>query len=305
MAKNIRHSFRELAATALILLAAGVMTGCQHPGQDTKDSDEDNQQVLRIGVNLPSPGLISGISSDDVSGIEVDLAVAVAQELDLISTDAEIAWVPMRSDAIADGLASGDLDFGIGQLQPAEPNDDVAWVGPYVDVTAALLVRADSQEAIGDDTITLADTVVTSLADLDESAVCIVEGSAAQGVKIPADEMITQRTVSECETGMRSGRYDAVAADDLQLAGVLVDKSRTESYQMLKWPELTDDDDAQTATDQYWIGTTPQHCEAAALALQQLAEDGTLDELLNPWDKSLDYSPALVQAGDISAESCS
>src|SRR5699024_10006533 len=117
------------------------MTGCQHPGQDTKDSDEDNQQVLRIGVNLPSPGLISGI--------ELYLALAVAQELDLISTDPVIAWVRMRADAIADGMASGDLDFGIGQLQSAEPNDDVAWVGQYVDVTAALLVRADSQEAIG------------------------------------------------------------------------------------------------------------------------------------------------------------
>src|SRR5699024_946968 len=142
VAKNIRHSVRELAATALILLAAGAMSGCQHRGQDTQDSDQDNQQAPRIRVKLPSPGLNSGISSEHASGIEVDLAVAVAQELDLISTDPEIAWVPMRADAIADGLASGDLDFGIGQLQPAEPNDDVAWVGPYVDVTAALLVRA-------------------------------------------------------------------------------------------------------------------------------------------------------------------
>src|SRR5699024_7914169 len=124
---------------------------------------------------------------------------------------------------------------------------------------------------------------------LDESAVCIVEGSAAQGVKIPADEMITQRTVSECETGMRSGRYDAVAADDLQLAGVLVDKSRTESYQMLKWPELTDGDDAQTATDQYWIGTTPQHGEAAAIALQQFAEDGGLAGWSNPRVKAIGH----------------
>ncbi len=304
MAKNIRHSFRALVAIALILLTAGVLTSCQYPGQDPNESGENNQQILRIGVNLPSPGLISGISADEVSGLEVDVAVAVAKELDLVSTDGEIAWVPVKADAIADDLKSADLDFAIGQLQPAEPNDDVVWVGPYVDVTAALLVREDSQDAVRDDSIPLADTVVTSLADLDDSAVCIVEGSTADGAKIPAEETITQRTASECETGMRSGRYDAVAADDLQLAGILADKARPESYQLLKWSELTDDDDAQTLTDQYWIGTTPQHCEATVVALQQLADDGTLEELLNRWDESLDYVPNMVQAGDISAESC-
>ena len=176
------------------------MTGCQHPGQDTKDSDEDNQQVLRIGVNLPSPGLISGISSDDVSGIEVDLAVAVAQELDLISTDPEIAWVPMRAEDLADGLASDDLDFAIGQLQPAEPNDNVAWVGPYVDVTAALC-PSRSQEAIGDDTITLADTGDVACGS---GRVGRVHSGGVSSPRCQDPPPITQRTVSECETGMRS-----------------------------------------------------------------------------------------------------
>ena len=70
-----------------------------------------------------------------------------------------------------------------------------------------------------------------------------------------------------------------MAADDLNPVFWLI--SLEPSHISLKWPELTDDDDAQTATDQYWIGTTPQHCEARII-LQQLAEDGTLDELLNP-----------------------
>ena len=301
----MQQLFRKLTPTAVILLAAVVVTGCQHSEQDTKGTDDSNQQVLRIGVSLPSPGLISGVSANDISGVEVDLAVAVAKEVDLVSTADEIAWVPMRAEDLADGLASDDLDFAIGQLQPAEPNDNVAWVGPYVDVTAALLVRTSSQDGIPNDSITLANTTVTSLADLDESAVCIVEGSTAAGAEIPADETITQRTASECETGMRSGRYDAVAADDLQLAGVLADKSDTESYQILKWPELADDDVAQKLTDQYWIGTTPQHCEATAVALQQLADAGTLDELLNRWSESQDYSPTVVQAEEISAKSCS
>lgn len=288
----------------LILLAAGVVSGCQYPGQGNQESDNTSQQVLRIGVSLPSPGLISGISPDDVSGIEVDLAVAIAKELELVSGARDIAWVPMRSDAMADGLASGDLDFALGQLQPAEPSDAVAWVGPYVEATAGLLVRNDSEDATPDASAPFANTVVTSLADLNDSTVCVVDGSAADGTTFSAAEAIPQRTVSECETGMRSGRYDAVAADDLQLAGILSDTSGTEEYQLLQWSQLPDAQNDQMVHHQYWIGTTQQHCDATSAALQQLADDGTLEGLLNRWDESLNFTPKLVQAEDISAKFC-
>src|SRR5699024_11240384 len=89
----------------------------------------------------------------------------------------------------------------------------------------------------------IAHGAVGSLDDLEDAAVCVVAGSLADGAQIPADEHTKQQTVSACETGMRSGRYDAIAADDVQLAGLLGSSSIPAAYEMLLWSDLASDGD--------------------------------------------------------------
>src|SRR5699024_8284830 len=151
---------------------------------------------------------------------------------------------------------------------------------------------------------------VGSLDDLEDAAVCVVAGSLADGAQIPADEHTKQQTISACETGMRSGRYDAIAADDVQLAGLLESSSTPEAYEMLLWSDLAADGDEdipeqlQTAVG-YRMGTTPQQCEATAPALRQLISDGVGRELFSQWDEPLDYVPGLIEAVDVTTRHCS
>ena len=105
-----------------------------------------------------------------------------------------------------------------------------------------------------------------------EAHVCVVENSVIDWL-IPVDDVTIQQTVTECEVGMRSGRYEAIAADDLQLAGVLMDRNLGSNYELLSWSDVADNEAANVAEEllesyQYWIGTDPSRCDALAEALR-------------------------------------
>lgn len=296
---------------ASALSAALLLTGCDTAEEEPEDSEAEEQPLTTISVRLAAPGLISGTDPEHVSGAEVDVAVALSEQLEVINDAEEIAWVPFNASETAEQLDSGAVDLVIGQFSNANLTDEIAWVGPYVHVEAGLLTRSStsaddeaSPEYIGTET-------VSSLDDLENASVCVVAGSLADGVDIPAAEVTTQRTITECETGMRSGRYDVVAADDLQLAGLLADAASSEAYTMQLWSELADasDDDAALpdqllTSGSYWIGTTPEQCEATATALTELVSEGVVEDIFNQWQDTIDYAPEVVEPDQVTTQHC-
>lgn len=309
MAKKRLQNFQALSIVATALSAALILTGCDNTEDEPTDSAAEDQQLTNIGVSLAAPGLISGIDPTNVSGVEVDLAVELSQQLEVISAAEEVTWVPVESSQAAEQLETGVLDLVIGQIAGAHLDDDIAWVGPYLSVEAGLLVRSGTSPTGEDTQDSIATETVSSLEDLEEAAVCVVADSVADGAQIPAGELTTQHTITECETGMRSGRYDAIAADDVQLAGLLGNSPVPDAYETVLWSDLAEGSDEDIpeqllTVDEYWIGTTPQQCDAAAEALEQLVSDGVVEDLFNQWDETTDYEPQLIEAAEITTQHC-
>lgn len=310
MAKKRLQNIQALPIIATALSAALMLIGCDTTEDEPDDSAAENQQLTNVGISLAAPGLISGIDPANVSGAEVDLVVDLSKQMEVISDSEEVSWVPAEDSQVTEQLETGELDLVIGQITAANLEDDIAWVGPYISVEAGLLVRSDTSPESESSQDYIAHGTVGSLDDLEDAAVCVVAGSLADGAQIPADEHTKQQTINACETGMRSGRYDAIAADDVQLAGFLGSSSNPEAYEMLLWSELAADDDADIpeqlqTSGEYWMGTTPEQCEATATALKQLISDGVVRELFSQWDETLDYVPELIEADDVTTQHCS
>lgn len=308
MAKNQRCTFSAFTLSTLAVGATLLLSGCSNGNDEPDDTGADTQPVATIGVQLSAPGLISGTNPDNVSGVEVDLASALGQQLEIMSDTDEVTWQPTNASKATEPLQSGEMQLLIGQFSESDLTEEIAWIGPYVTVEPGLLVR--TAPTVDDEATDefIATNTVTSLADLEEASVCVVSGSLADSVDLPADQLTTQQTVSECETGMRSGRYDAVAADDVQLGGVLADSSQANDYDVLLWSDLIEDDaetpNESVSPEHYWIGTTPEQCDAAAAALTELISNGTVEERFGQWNETTNFQPELVEADEVTTRYC-
>ncbi len=286
------------------------LSGCDTTEEPVVDETEAPEEVVSIGVALSSPGLASGSDPAETSGAEITLAQSIAAELDSPSPEGQLRWVPITAtnEAIA-AVQAGDTEFMLGQLSDTQLTDELAWVGPYVTVKPALLIRQAPDETTDvPPTIGLLDTI-TSAEELAEAHVCVVENSVADSVELPVDDVTIQQTVTECEVGMRSGRYEAIAADDLQLAGVLMDPNLGSNYELLSWSDVADNEAANVAEEllesyQYWIGTDPSRCDALAEALRTVLQQGTLDEAFSDWEEATGLQPAVSTASDITTQHC-
>lgn len=303
-------------------------SGCGSSEELMPEAVADPQHDITVGAVMSAPGLISGIDPTQVTGLEVELMDAVVHRLASAPSAPDVAWSPVSAQTAVEALQTEAVDFVIGQLPGPELSDEVNWLGPYFDVEAALLTHRQPAEQPTSAQQDLNTPVVESLDDAAAATVCAVAGSLADVAELPVGERAVQQTVSECETGLRSGRYDAIAADNVQLAGLLTDPARAEYYTLVSWAQLVDDaaeataevagDDEATDDDaseepeipaglletrQYWIGVSPAYCADAAQAIEELVTEGVLDELVQPWGESAGVSPDVV--ADVVAPTCS
>ncbi len=296
---------------AVALTAALALTGCAGDDESLIDeTPQGPQEVVTIGVAMASPGLISGMTPQNLSGTEVELVTAVTDRMETLPPEAELEWIPTRADTVADELANGDLDLAIGQFSEADVTAAAGRIGPYATVQAGLLVHQSPAEDDTELVEVLQPTRVDSLAELADASVCVVAGSAAENADAGAG--VTEATVAECEVGMRSGRYDALAADDLQLAGLLMDPALAARYELMSWPDLIaegdeDDPDVDEAlfdSDEYWIGVASHYCADAGEAFETAVTDGVIDDLFQAWDDIAGLQVQPVDAEDVTAQHC-
>ncbi|WP_022871143.1 transporter substrate-binding domain-containing protein [Yaniella halotolerans] len=310
MAKKRLQNFRALSSMVTALGTILILTGCDNSEGDPDSSTAEQQPLTTIGISLAAPGLISGIDPEHVTGVEVDLAVDLSRQLGVISSAEEVTWVATEGSQSATQLASGELDLVIGQISGTNLEDDIAWVGPYLKVEAGLLVRSGSGSEAETGPDHIATRTVSSLEALEDATVCVVAGSLADSEALPGEHHTTQQTVSACETGMRSGRYDAIAADDVQLAGLLENSSTAESYEMVLWDELAAASDEELpdqfqTSGEYWIGIASDQCEATSTALEQALTDGVVEQHFSRWDEQGEYVAEYVDPDEVTTQHCS
>jgi len=287
------------------------MTGCASEDDIVVEEEPvDPLDVVTVGVAVSSPGLVSGVTPAEVTGAEIDVVTALVEQMDSLPTGAEVFWVPTTAASVTEDHEQFQL--AIGQFTQAALDSSSAQVGPYVTVQPGLLVHQEPTDESTPALEPLAVNPIETLEDLTEASVCVVSGSLAAGAELPAEQTVLEPTVTECEVGMRSGRYDAISADDLQLAGLLVDPSHSERYELLSWEDLAGDEpDAERALDErltsagsYWLGVDADLCDEAAGALETLVDDGVVDEAFSPLDDVEGFQLQAVDAVEVTTDHC-
>lgn len=196
---RIRSLSRRLIAIALLGLAlAGTLVGCGEAGKK-----------ITIGTKFDQPGLAVKKPDGSMAGFDVDVATYVAGKLGY-SPD-EIDWKEAPSAQRETLIQNGQVDYIVATYSITDSRKKkVSFAGPYLDTGQSLLVRADTTDIDGPE----------SLAG--GKRLCSVSGSTpAQRIKdkYPGVQLQQYDTYSACVEALRNGAIDAVSTDEVILAG--------------------------------------------------------------------------------------
>ena len=229
----------------------------------TTDGDISTIQdgTLTVATDLIAPGFWDGDDPENITGgMEYDMAVEMAERLGL-ENGVEVVNVSF------DGLVAGRLDnFDIALSQVTitdERAEVVDFTLPYFDSNQGVMVLEDS------------DVEVSSLEDAQSIQWGVQNGTTSQSFLIddvqPESEPQAYRETDQLFNALRAGQIDAVLLDTAIVVG---EASQEDSpFEVV----------AQFQTGESYGGILVKdspNLEAIDAVLQEMLDDGTLDELI-------------------------
>jgi L-cystine transport system substrate-binding protein len=253
--------------TTVAVLAGLTLTLSACGGSDTPSGSAESAaapaaeaDVLRVGTEgTYSPFSFHDPESNELTGYDVDVITAVADELGMEVEFSEVPW-----DAIFAGLEAGRYDVVANQVSITEERQEVYdFTAPYTVSTGAIVTRAD-------------DTSVSGLEDLAgkvsaQSATSNwAQVATDAGAQVEAVEGFTQAI-----TLLQQGRVDVTVNDDLAVLNYLETTGDT-SVQIA----ATTDDRGEQA---FAFAKGSELAGQVDEALATLRADGTLAEISDKW----------------------
>jgi len=200
-------SVRFLGAAVLAAALPLTVTACGGGGGGGGGGEKGNTIV--VGTKFDQPGL--GLRNPDgsMSGFDVDVAKFVAKELGY--TEDQIEWKESPSGQRENLIANDQVSYIVATYSITDARKEkVDFAGPYLITGQSLLVRADTTDITG----------AESLAN--NKKLCSVSGSTpAQRIKdkYPGVQLQQYDTYSACVEALKNGAIDAVTTDEVILAG--------------------------------------------------------------------------------------
>ncbi len=254
-----RPRFWALAAGAALLivlmLAWLILRG---------EKDESLERVLETGVlrvaiegDNPPFGLLA---NDAMSGLDVDLARALAEELGV-----EVQFVIMGYDSLYDALDVWLVDAVLSALWvDPDRSGDVLYTRPYFNAGQVMVVRQGSD--------------LKGVADLDGRTVAVEFGGEGD---------VWARREQRRRASLAVARYDAPVAALDALARGEADAAIVDAISARVYPNADALAVVETVTDEWYAAAVRQ--EGAALwraldaALGGLIDDGRLEAIISRW----------------------
>jgi glutamate transport system substrate-binding protein len=268
------------AATALVLSACGGDDGGDDDtgapagdgGSDsTTDAGAGGGEGITIGIKYDQPGL-GLMEGSEPSGMDVDVAKAVAEKLGY--SEDQITWAESVSAQRETLLETGQVDmiFATYSITDAR-KEKVQFAGPYFVAGQDLLVAADSD--------------ITGPDDLDGRLLCSVTGStSAENVKedVPGVQLQEYASYSECMEQLAGGTIEALTTDDTILAGFAAQDQYAGQFKVVGAP---------FSEELYGVGLPKESedCEAINEAINELWEDGTMEQIVEDNLGAAGYTP--------------
>ena len=274
------------AATALTLAACGSDDGEETDtdaggGESSEESDDSSEESaaeggeesmdgLTIGIKVDQPGL--GLQDgSDYSGMDVDVAIAVAEAMGMSEDDITFqeAPTPQRENLLTTNQV--DMIFATYSITD-ERKEQVQFAGPYFVAGQDLLVAADSD--------------IAGLDDLDGALLCSVTGSTSAAnvqEEVPGVQLQEYGTYSECVEQLANGTIDALTTDDTILAGYAAQEQYAGQLKVVGAP---------FSEELYGVGLNKDsdQCEEINEILQGMWDDGTMEQIIADNLGAADYT---------------
>ena len=201
-----------LSSGLLALLTAVLLTACTQGGEQgnrglTLPPPELEDGVLRIGSDIPYPPFESyATGSDTLTGIDVDLAQALGEELGV-----EVEFVDIDADARIPALEAGQVDVIISAMTITEARRQRIDFIPYFKGGTGILVPGGNPTGIQVDTHLCLHTVAVQQATLQLDQLKALNTDLCAGEVNIRIKTFAQQDQALAE--LRAGGADAVVAD--------------------------------------------------------------------------------------------
>lgn len=248
---------RRLAQVMLaVLLALTAGCGSSAAGNSVVSKAEETGQ-LTIGIRFTQPGMSELTLDGRYVGLDVDVARYIADELGV--DEDGITWVDVVAAEREKALAGRKVDLVLSTYSITDERKElVRFAGPYFTTGQSLLVRLDSKDITGPDS-------------LNGKKLCSVEGttSAAQVKERFAKrvELVEYPRDPDCVTALLTGLVDAVTTDETILAGYVAQN-----------PELLKVVGDHFSDESYGVGLHKDDRDGQAAvneAIRKMIDDGT------------------------------
>ena len=247
----------------LFLLVVLMLGGCDavHHGEGLERVRK--QGVLRVAVDPSFPPFESIDGSNQIVGLDIDLATLLAEQLGV-----EVQFVPTTYDGLYDALTTGRADVIISALYPdPERTQDFAFSSPYFNAGYVLVVPPDSP--------------IRNLDEVGGHTIAVVLNTAGHmealrwlSISEPPPQLITVETDEAALAMVLNGESDGAVVSNL---AALTAEMRGAPLRTVE-PFVED--------EIYVIAARREDADLIAVLseqLQALAENGTMDRLMQRW----------------------
>lgn len=210
-------------AGALLAIAVGFATLPAGAEQKAMIDAVKERGVLRAGVKNDAPHLGFIDEKGNYAGFEIDLVNDLARRLSV-----KVEYEPVKASNRVQLLQQGRIDIIFATVSHYRNRDKVVDFSiPYLLTPQTLLVRKDSG--------------IKSLADLAGKRVGVDAGSGALKklpIVQPKATMQTFQSWPDCFFALQQGTVDAVATDNILLAGLRAAAPNPDDYMLLGKPGI-------------------------------------------------------------------
>lgn len=247
-----------------LLVSGAVLTGCQTDEAD--GAPEENTYVIGLDDTFAPMGFRD--DDGELIGFDIDLAEAVAEDLDYSVTFQPIDWAMKETE-----LNAGNIDMiWNGYTITDERAEKVDFGIPYLE-NSQLIVTLE-----GNDISTKADLAGKNVAaQQSSSAVTAIENDDSDILSEFKDgEVIQFPSNNDVFNDLISGRTDAIVVDET-LGRFYMNQNPSVDYKVLE---------ENFGNEEYAIGFRQEDDELREqfnASIEQLMEDGTYDDIYKTW----------------------
>ena len=257
--------FLAIVLVAAMLASVAMLAGCGGAKEADANNADSGKETLTMATNAYFAPY-EFYEGEDIVGIDVDIAKAIAEKLDM-----ELKVVDIEFDSIITGVQTGKYDMGMaGMTVTDERKESVDFSDSYATGIQSVIVKEDSEIKSVDDILAEDATYKIGVQLSTTGDIYVTEdlGDAA------AERVIEYQTGNDAVSALSSGKVDAVVIDNEPAKSYVAAASGLKIL------------DTEYVSEDYAICFSKDNTELkdkVNAALKELIDDGTVKSIIDKY----------------------